>query len=115
MRDECLDSQQIGRIEKTGGRDDHHLPFRSTDERGIARTAVDQRETWLVEAIGERLRAMSTLVEVLVPFERGDIMASVHRSGQVTSEQSSEGGMLYTVRLDDASASRLSEFIVGQH
>ena len=69
----------------------------------------------LVEAIGERLRAMSTLVEVLVPFERGDIMASVHRSGQVTSEQSSEGGMLYTVRLDDASASRLSEFIVGQH
>jgi GTP-binding protein HflX len=68
----------------------------------------------LLLAIGDRLRAMSTVVEVLVPFERGDIMASVHRSGQVTSEESSEGGMLYTVRLDDASASRLSAFIVGQ-
>jgi GTP-binding protein HflX len=67
----------------------------------------------LLIAIGDRLRAMSTLVEVLVPFERGEVMASVHRSGQVMSEESSEGGMLYTVRLDDASANRLSEFIVG--
>jgi GTP-binding protein HflX len=69
----------------------------------------------LLDAIGDSLRSMSTLVEVLVPFERGDVMAAVHRSGQVTSEESSEGGMLYTVRLDDASASRLSEFIIGQH
>jgi GTP-binding protein HflX len=68
----------------------------------------------VLDAVGDRLREMSTLVEVLVPFERGDVMASVHRSGQVTSEQSSEGGMLYTVRLDDASVSRLAEFIVGQ-
>lgn len=68
----------------------------------------------LLKAIGEQLRSTSTLVEVLVPFERGDIMASVHRSGQVTSEESSEGGMLYTVRLDDASAHRLGDFIVGQ-
>jgi GTP-binding protein HflX len=86
----------------------------AAEPEGVALSAVtgDGTEQLLV-AIGDRLRAMSTLVEVLVPFERGDVMASVHRSGQVTSENSTEGGMRYTVRLDDASASRLDEFIVG--
>ncbi|MEQ8716182.1 MAG: GTPase HflX [Acidimicrobiales bacterium] len=68
----------------------------------------------LLATIGDRLRAATELVEVLVPFGAGDVMAEVHRSGHVLGERPVEGGMLYEVRLDAASAGRLAEWIVDR-
>lgn len=65
----------------------------------------------LLYRIGDRLRAMTELVDVVVPFERGEIMAAVHRSGQVLSEQATDAGMHYRVRLDGPSVGRFAEFI----
>jgi GTP-binding protein HflX len=67
----------------------------------------------LLQAISDRLRAMTTSVELLVPFARGDIMAEVHREGEVLSEEATDGGMLLRARLDAAGRSKLAEYLVG--
>ena len=62
--------------------------------------------------LSDRLRAITAPVELLIPYERGDIMASVHREGEVVSTSHEEGGVRVRARLADASAGRLSEFVV---
>jgi GTP-binding protein HflX len=65
-----------------------------------------------LRVLADRLRALTTVVEMLIPYERGDIMASVHREGEVVSTRESATGMVVRARLSDASAGRLSEFVV---
>jgi len=65
----------------------------------------------LLHTIGDRLAIMNKVVDVFVPFDRGDIIAELHRSGQVLSEQATDTGMAYRARLDDFSIGRLSDFI----
>ncbi len=67
----------------------------------------------LIRAIGDRLAVLNTMVDLIVPFDRGDVIAELHRSGQVLSEQATDNGMKYRARLDSFSVGRLSEFIVG--
>ena len=66
----------------------------------------------LLNVIGDRLAIMNKVVDVLVPFDRGDVIAELHRSGQVLSEQATEHGMKYRARLDEFSVGRLSEYVV---
>ncbi|CAB4687947.1 unannotated protein [freshwater metagenome] len=47
-----------------------------------------------------------------MPFERGDIVASVHREGEVVSIEEAETGLRIRARLSEASAGRLREFVV---
>ncbi len=67
----------------------------------------------LLVAIGDRLRATTNLVELRVPFDRGDILATVHREGEVLVEQADADGMVLRARLDDAAVARLRDFVVG--
>ncbi|HEX7131652.1 MAG TPA: GTPase HflX [Iamia sp.] len=67
----------------------------------------------LLQAVADRLRALTSSVELLVPFARGDVMAEVHREGEVLSEEATDDGMLLTARLDDAGRSKLAEYLVG--
>ncbi len=67
----------------------------------------------LLTAIGDRLRAATTVQTLVVPFARGDVLASVHREGQVLAEETAEAGMRVTARLDDAASARLAEWIVA--
>ncbi|MFV2039625.1 MAG: GTPase HflX [Acidimicrobiales bacterium] len=60
--------------------------------------------------IGDRLRSMTSVVELLIPFDRGDLMAQVHREAQVLTEAPGEGGMIIRARLDDFAASRFSQY-----
>ncbi len=62
--------------------------------------------------LADRLRAIAAPVELLIPYERGDVLAAVHREGEVVSSSHEEGGVRVRARLADASAGRLSEFIV---
>ena len=66
----------------------------------------------LLNAIGDRLRAGSTTTELLVPFERGDVLAQVHRLGEVLSEQPGEGGIEVVARLGAEGRSRLKAFVL---
>jgi len=77
-----------------------------------ARTGVGIDD--FLTAVADRLRAGSTTVELVVPFERGDVLAAVHRLGEVLAEQPGEGGIAITARLGDEGRSRLAEFLVGQ-
>ena len=43
---------------------------------------------------------------------RGDVLAGLHRSGDVLTETADEAGVRVSVRLDAADASRYDEFVV---
>lgn len=66
----------------------------------------------LLVTIGDRLRALATIVELLVPYERGDIVAAVHREGEVVSKSNEAEGVRIRARLAEASVGRLAEFVV---
>src|SRR5262245_34136264 len=66
----------------------------------------------LLTAISDRLRAGTETVELLVPFERGDVLAAAHRHGEVLAEEPGEGGILVRARLDAEGSSRLREFVL---
>ena len=65
-----------------------------------------------LEVLGDRLRSITAVVELLVPYERGDVLASVHREGEVVSTFHDTQGVRVRARLADASVGRLSEFVV---
>ncbi len=66
----------------------------------------------LLNAISDRVRALTTVIELLIPFERGDMLAAVHREGQVLVEQAESDGMRVRARLEQGSIGRLREFVV---
>ncbi len=66
----------------------------------------------LLRAIGSRLRALMTVVEMVIPFDRGDVLAAAHRAGEVLRESAGETGMHIRGRFDDATLSRFREFVV---
>jgi GTPase len=61
----------------------------------------------------DRLNARLAVRELLVPFDRGDVLASLHREGEVLVEAAAEGGMRVRARLDDTAASRWRHFVVA--
>ncbi|HYI63216.1 MAG TPA: GTPase HflX [Acidimicrobiales bacterium] len=65
----------------------------------------------LLAAVAERLRALTTSYRLLVPFARGDVLAEIHREGEVVAEEAGTDGMVVTARLDAAGAARLAPFI----
>jgi GTP-binding protein HflX len=67
----------------------------------------------LLLAVGDRLRALSTVVELLVPYERGDVVAAVHREGDVLTEAHEDQATRLRARLDAAAATRFHEFVVS--
>ena len=65
-----------------------------------------------LRTLADLLRSITTIVELLVPFDRGDVLASVHREGEVVSTVETGDGLIVRARLSDASAGRLAEFVV---
>ncbi len=61
----------------------------------------------LLDALADRLRALATVVELQVPYERGDVLAAVHREGEVVSTSEDDDGWLVRARLDPAAFGRL--------
>ena len=68
----------------------------------------------LLRTIGDRMRAISVVVELLIPYDRGDIVASVHREGEVVSRSNEEEAIRIRARLGDASIGRLSQYVISQ-
>jgi GTPase len=65
-----------------------------------------------LRALSDRLRALAVVYDLVIPYERGDVMASLHREGEVVSTSDGETAWTVRARLSDASAGRLGAFIL---
>jgi GTP-binding protein HflX len=66
----------------------------------------------LLAAVGDRLRATLRIVELVVPYDRGDVLAAVHREGEVLLEAHEESASRVRVRVDSAGAARFAAWAV---
>ena len=66
----------------------------------------------MLATLGDRLRSLSNVTELFVPWERGDVIASVHREGQLVSASEGTTGMRIRARLSAESVGRLAEWVV---
>lgn len=66
----------------------------------------------LLRTIADRLRTVNVPYRLHVPYARGDALAMVHREGEVVSVEDADAGWELEALLSDASAGRLSEFVV---
>jgi GTP-binding protein HflX len=65
----------------------------------------------LLARIGDRLRALAKVVELVVPYDRGDVLAALHREGEVLVEVHDDGAARVQARLPDAVIGRFQEFV----
>ena len=67
--------------------------------------------TELLLAVGDRLRHLTEVTELRIPYSRGDALAAVHREGEVLTETHDDDGTVVHARLDDVSRSVFAEFV----
>ena len=65
----------------------------------------------LLRTLSDRMRALSRVVELLIPYENGEVLAMVHREGEVVSTSHEDGGTRVRARLSDASVGRLRDYV----
>ena len=66
----------------------------------------------VLAAIGDRLRSLTQIVELMIPWSRGDVLAAAHREGEVLLEQHEEHGTRIQARFDEVSQRLLADFVV---
>ncbi len=66
----------------------------------------------LLEAIARKLRSLMDIIELFVPWERGDVLAAIHREGEVLVENHGPDGASVRARLPDQAIDQLSEFVI---
>ncbi|MDP9441797.1 MAG: GTPase HflX [Actinomycetota bacterium] len=67
----------------------------------------------LLRTLGDRLRVLASVVELVVPYERGDVVAALHREGEVLAETHEDAGTRIRARMAGAGATRFQEFVVS--
>ncbi len=67
----------------------------------------------LLEGIVKALAAMTTELQLLVPYDRGDVMAALHRTGEVLDTSHETDGTRVRVRLPHAEVGRYAAMRVG--
>ena len=65
----------------------------------------------LLAAVGDRLREMTQVVELVVPYDRGDVIAAVHRAGEVVSESHDPDATRLWARIRPEDVGRFREFV----
>src|SRR5690606_37211051 len=65
----------------------------------------------LREAIEARLPRPAVELDVLIPYERGDLVSRVHERGEVLAEAHDELGTQLTARVDETLAAELTPFV----
>ncbi len=83
-------------------------------EAVVVAAATGQGLEALVDVLAGRLRANDQVATLVVPFERGDVLAAVHREGEVLREEHGEGGTTVQVVLDQVGVARFRAFVVEQ-
>ena len=65
----------------------------------------------LIEEIAARLRAQAVVVQLVVPYDRGDVLAALHREGEVLVEVHTDTDTRVQARLPLAAQLRFAAFI----
>jgi GTP-binding protein HflX len=65
----------------------------------------------LLSVIGARLRSLTPVVHLEIPYARGDVIAAVHRSGEVVSEVAGDSSVTLAARIEVAERDRFVDFI----
>jgi GTP-binding protein HflX len=81
-------------------------------EGAVAFSALSGRSVpELLRHIADRLRASHRVVELSVPVARGDVVAALHRQGEVIDESYEGETVVVHARLDEEGARRFGEFV----
>jgi GTP-binding protein HflX len=64
-----------------------------------------------LRVVADRLRGTDHVVELVVPWERGDILAAIHREGEVVGQTDGERSATLQVVLDEVGQARFAEFV----
>ncbi len=80
----------------------------------IVSAVTGEGVTVFSDTLAARLRALAPIVELLVPYERGDVVAALHREGEVLVEVHAEGGSRMRARLPAPAVTRFGEFVVDR-
>ncbi len=65
----------------------------------------------LMTAISEAISRNLTTLSLSIPYDRGDILAAVHRVGEVLEEKHDEAGTIVDVRVPAAAVDRFSPYV----
>lgn len=68
----------------------------------------------LMEVIDERLPGPSQSVHVLIPFDRGDLVALLHKEALIRSSNYEEGGTRLDALVDERHLEKLAPFVVNR-
>ncbi len=64
-----------------------------------------------LRVVGDRLRGADRVIELVVPWERGDVLAAIHREGEVVGQTDGEQYATVQVVLDEVGQARFAEFV----
>jgi GTP-binding protein HflX len=67
----------------------------------------------LLQVIGDRLRGTDRVIELVVPWSRGDVLAAIHREGEVVGQSDGEESATLQVVLDEVGRARFAEFVTS--
>ena len=67
----------------------------------------------LLRVFGDRFRGSDRVVQLVVPWARGDVLAAIHREGEVVGQSDGEESATLQVVLDDVGRARFAEFVAA--
>ncbi|MDA8380711.1 MAG: GTPase HflX [Actinomycetota bacterium] len=65
----------------------------------------------LLASVADRLRTHDLVVELVVPFDRGDVLAALHREGEILAQDQIEAGIRLHVVLARDGVQRYAQFV----
>jgi GTP-binding protein HflX len=66
-----------------------------------------------LRVVGDRLRVPDRVVALVIPWDRGDLLAAVHREGEVLAQEDQVDGARLHVALDEAGRARFGAYVVA--
>jgi len=85
----------------------------ATDGAVLISAVTGQGVDDLLRTVGDRLRAADQVVELVIPWARGDVLAAVHREGEVVEQEAGDHAARVHVVLDDAGRARFRDYMVA--
>ena len=84
-------------------------------EGAVVRLGPDRRgdSTRCCGPSADRLRVADRVVELVIPWARGDVLAAVHREGEVVDQRDGDEAATLHVVLDDAGPGPVPDYVVA--
>ena len=89
------------------------LAQRASRARCVVSARTGEGVDDLLRVVGDRLRGSDRVVQLVVPWSRGDVLAAVHREGEVVGQRDGEEAATLEVVLDEVGQARFAEFVAA--